>query len=605
MVKLANGVDPSTLPSGTRERFALLCTVVFLGATWFGSTVILNFFTPQTTNAIVQLSDFAFQRISAALFTALALLPVSVVIYLCHPWWQSRSFGPTESLDEKSSAAARIRELAGKVGVSLPHVLIDKDILHVDAIAFGLPGHRTLLLGRGLLFLHVKRPSEFDVRLAHELTHIKNRDIDFGFAAHALVSSTKLLMFICFFAWLLPFMHNSYKLWLSWQPYVAAGHSWLEFAHSFGVSAWQFVSITSLTFFWTLPFWALLVAYEHRSFLRSREAYADISASNMVSAAALATAVQIHSGEKMPILFGAFSAHPSTKERLKITANPQAIIAPHPTYLIFFGYLCGITYVLINHYSQTLATAFPIMNVNYDQSYLEIVSAQRTKFIYSTGFTFVLLLPFVMAFGSLGARACLNQLISASSLIANLKAFAFQGALFATFFVVGVAINPLISLKLKFNFGLNNSWTLSNSWTDFVPGSFELIIACAMLVAYVLMNLVFVFGLWRVVHGPSKIRPGPFWRFSIIGLWIYGFVEATQLVMYTWEAIFNAPLIITSRRQQELIVFLILAAPIMICGISVWIISYFVGRRGAMSKNWSPSEFSRWMLFPAGHLTDE
>ena len=129
------------------------------------------------------------------------------------------SIRPTQLLDPKSPSAIRISELAQRNSVQLPRLLVDKDILHVDAIAFGFPGRRTLLLGKGLLFLYAKRPSEFDVRLVHELTHIKNKDIDFGFVAQALVNATKLLMFLCFIAWLLPFAHNSFKLWVAWQPY--------------------------------------------------------------------------------------------------------------------------------------------------------------------------------------------------------------------------------------------------------------------------------------------------------------------------------------------------------------------------------------------------
>ena len=306
--------------------------------------------------------------------------------------------------------------------------------------------------------------------------------------------------------------------------------------------------------------------FEHRSFLRSRKSYADIAASNFVSVSALRTAVRQDSPKGLPFLYGLFSPHPSPAARVEFSTSPEVIIAPQPTYFMFFGYLCGLVHVLTDHYSKTLAMAFPVMNVSYSGSYLEILSGQRLKFIYATAITFSLLFPFVMAFGSLGIRACLNQILLSASFIKNFATFAFQGAIFIAFFLLGTAISPLISLRFRFTFGPGNTWTLANSWMDLAPSSFDLIIAVAIVAAYVTINLIFVWGLRGALHGPSRIRPGVLWRSSIIVLWIYGFVETAQFVMYALENIFAQPIISTSQWQEQVLICLFLIAPIIVCG---------------------------------------
>lgn len=561
--------------------------------------MILNAFVPAISVAFIQPSDFALQRITTALFTAFFVLSLTVTFYIFHPWRQSRAFGAAELLDNDSATAQRISELATKIGISPPRLLVDKNILHVDAIAFGFVGRRTVLLGRGLQLLRAKRPSEFDVRIAHELAHIKNRDIDFGYVAQAMVDATKVLMSLCLLAWCVTFIQSSLHTWTLWKPYLSLGYTWFYLAKLFGALSWHFITLNSLTLFWTLPIWAVLIVLEHRSFLRSREFYADIAACNSISVAALASAVRQRSLGGSNVFYELFSAHPTPNARLEVSSNPGTVIVPRPTYIMFFGYVCGTVEALVVHYGETLATAFPSMHVTYTNNYLEIMATQKWQFIYATFFMFVLLLPFVIAFGSLGIRACLSQLLSSASLAKNVGTFVVQGILFISFFLVGSIINPWVSLRVKFNFGMGNDWTLMNSWTDFIPHSPDLIMAFAIFAAYLITNLVFVTGLRGAVRGSSPIRPEFLWRLSLIILWIYVYMEAIQFVGYILNIGVGTPLVAPPLWYQQLFICLLLIVPVAVCWPLVWLISRFIGRRGTTNTSGKSSEFSPWLYFRA------
>jgi Zn-dependent protease with chaperone function len=201
-------------------------------------------------------------RIVGGMATTTFTMIVALLFFLAHPRRQKLAFGAAEILAPGSHAANRVSEIAELFRISSPVCLVDSDIHHVDALAFGISGRRTILMGRGLLLLLVKRPNEFDVRLAHEIAHIKNGDVDLGYIALGMVTATKIL-----FACLGIVLAISFGI-------LSLGHFDSRFAIFVVIRDIGALILATILF-------AGLILPEYRSFLRSREFYADIAASHL------------------------------------------------------------------------------------------------------------------------------------------------------------------------------------------------------------------------------------------------------------------------------------------------------------------------------------
>jgi Zn-dependent protease with chaperone function len=122
-----------------------------------------------------------------------------------HPYHTNRQrglFGPTSELNNVHSAWETVQVLARQMGVGIKTVLLDRDIRNADALAFGFSETRTILMGKGLLFLSVTQPLEFTARIAHEIGHFKNGDVTYAFLSRALLQANLLLMALIL-VWLL------------------------------------------------------------------------------------------------------------------------------------------------------------------------------------------------------------------------------------------------------------------------------------------------------------------------------------------------------------------------------------------------------------------
>jgi hypothetical protein len=589
---VAEKVDPSRLPSSTRERFALLYTVVCMISIWSGSNFLfawMNF----------GFRDEGSNRLATGLMTLVATLLTSAGLYLIHPWLRARSFGRTRILDPASLAAQRISTVAQVIGISTPRLLIDEDIHHIDALAFGLPKRRNLLLGRGLLFLHAKRPSEFDARVAHEIAHIRNGDVDLGFIGRAMTQTTKVLLAIILLVWLVPLGPSTLH---SWHTSFAFGDTFASFLRGYIPALGWFFAYYAVTILWVIIFWVLLVSIEYRSFLRSREHYADIVASSVTSLTDLETALGNPSHEPKVSFRKWYAAHPSQISRIQVAADPTRVVQPQLAYLAFFGFLGGVFNALILFTLKEISDVFSAINTSdifqRNIPYYQIAAdpSMRSAFVAWVILLFLFAFPFAAALGSLGVRICLGELLARSTFFRRAYHLILQSVVIFACFTLGGFINPLVINNIHFQFEQSGAWTIDNSWREFfhLPSGFIGIVT--FFLAYVVTNFLFISGLRSAIIGNRQTPPGLIWRTFNILLWTYMYVQVLQFVTAIGYAMFD-PISLFANPNQELVFFVFFALVIGASWGVLKLVSHIVSRRGVSSKGTSADRFAPWLYF--------
>jgi len=304
----------------------------------------------------------------------LALLTIlATVFYVYHSRRRNAVFGPYQNLDAQNSAWDKIRQLSERSGVGIDIVLHDKDIANTDAIAFGFRGKRTILMGRGMLLLALRRPSNFLARVAHELGHFKNGDIKYAFLSRSLLQANLVLM-TTIMVWLIvrPARVVLMQYYLFTSPKLGfPGADATLFFNLHGLrwakywvdQATGSLSITAPVF----AFWALLLFLEYRSLLRTREILADARAAQWVSGDALLEAL---TGGKTPPrpslknrLLELFSAHPLLSQRVDVVLRPYKVLHPSLLRFLFLGYL----FCLANYLIASINTLMRILNPRYEE----------------------------------------------------------------------------------------------------------------------------------------------------------------------------------------------------------------------------------------------
>ena len=589
MVTAAPRIDPSTLPSSTREQFAFLYTIVCFIAIWSG----INFLFGLVNLGIPNESA---GRLAVGVITMATALAISAALYLIHPLLRARAFGRATVLDLTNPASDRISNLSKALGIQRPLVLVDDDIQHIDALAFGLPKRRRILLGRGMLLLLSKRPSEFDLRIAHELAHIRNRDVDFGYIARAMTQATKLVLLFCFLVWLFYF---GMWTWRGWNNFSVFGDSFGTFIRGYVPAAGWYLGYFATTFFWILIFWAALTSIEYRSFLRSREHYADVLATGIISTADLATAVGKARQKSFSILSNLYAAHPSPTARVATAKHPELMVQPRLIYLFYIGFVCGVVRALAYFYWAVVARAFPSIDTSTiyqtHKTYSEMISdpSARVLFFAQIAFFFLLVFPFVAAAGSLGLRACLGELLKRSSFTRAIYNLGLQSLIFFAAFVIGAIVNPVAATLLHFQFQQNGAWTIDSPWTVLFSSS-VFVDGALYSLGYLLTNLLFLFGLRPVLFGKRESRLPSVWWILIILLWLYVYLLVVQEVLLAYTVTLDPTPIITQHFEQ-LLMGGVLAVTIGICWSILRIAASFVSRRKLGSEASYTNEFAPWL----------
>ena len=122
-----------------------------------------------------------------ALLGVCVLIVVAGVIFLAQPRWYRWRKDLTELTGpDTADLVARLEGLRQRAGTGPVVWLLQPLNDRLSAFAFGLPGRRRVAITGGAAIAAVKKPAEFDAVVLHELSHIKNRDIDQTYLALAI-----------------------------------------------------------------------------------------------------------------------------------------------------------------------------------------------------------------------------------------------------------------------------------------------------------------------------------------------------------------------------------------------------------------------------------
>lgn len=328
--------NPNALPSATNVRFALLAATVTLMALWYGNEVLeaLRFL-----NIFNQPLNFG----ASALMIVYVWL-VATSVYLAHPLFCKSRFtsrlvaAPGELQEEIVSAAANI-------GLRNVTVLVDDNIRNFDAIAYGYPFRRCVLLGKGNVIQFRKRPDIFRAKLHHEMSHVRNHDIDTGFLAIGLLFAVATLVTAVAVYWIANFVRFTF---LYYQGEVYTIHR-----------PWHFVWVSGVPLLVVGAVWNAALWLEHRSFVRAREFMADAEAAHFCDVAAVRAALghddaAIEKIHFLELVRGLIRAHPTRIQRAAAVVKYRE--AGFPTAGLFFT--VGFLFSIIDSLSEVVRAKY-------------------------------------------------------------------------------------------------------------------------------------------------------------------------------------------------------------------------------------------------------
>jgi hypothetical protein len=395
--------------------------------------------------------------VGSGIYGVIILFFLSISFFLYHSRMQRRVFGPFDELDQQHALWGQIESLSQQTGVKVGRVLLDRDIRNFDAVAFGFLKGRTILMGKGMLLLSVKRPSDFAARLAHEFAHFKNGDIKYAFISRSMLQANILIMIVV-------------VGWLCVQPLrVVLGQYYLFQAPAFGLpgaSAEMFFRLHGIRWlhFWfnrsigslalTVPvfaFWTILLFLEYRSLLRTREMLADARAARWMGDRVLLDTLTSGKAHAAPTLnerlYEMFSAHPLVSERIAAVQEPENVLNPTLLRFLFLGYLFSLTTFL----TSNVDTMMSIILGNYGKlrSNGDAMSAAISALTFENPAASFVYISVVLAFaGSYFViiatllRSCLSRKLSGQSTLKWLPWTLLQIAAVAAGNIIGLGFHP-------------------------------------------------------------------------------------------------------------------------------------------------------------------
>jgi Zn-dependent protease with chaperone function len=427
---MARRVDPSRLPSVTRARFALLLMIV----------LIITFSYSQTLAIVWDAPDwpYAISLLNGAVGSLIALA-IAAAFYLVHPLVRVRSFGSCQVVKSDHSMAQRIETICHRVDIAVPHLLIDTDIRNYDALAFGWPWWKTILMGRGLMLLEATRPREFDARLAHELGHIKNKDIAITFLAQGLIAVSTLLFVSGFIVW----MYSSAAVFIEeWQQSQSSGATAFKFLMD--SSNWIGLSLLiGVAKLFKTAFWAGILLTEHRSFLRVRELYADNVAAAAVGSEAIKNALGQKPLEPQALIWRRayrtlFAAHPQLPWRKAVVENPLWLYEPVPARSALIGYSIGLLVFTI-----LIIRDLPALGGAKTMDAVIKAMFTTVEGVMTNIFMTILVFAPILALGSLILRTSIWVLLNNHDFKASVKSVIKTTLSLSIGILLGISLNPI------------------------------------------------------------------------------------------------------------------------------------------------------------------
>jgi Zn-dependent protease with chaperone function len=479
-----NRLNPAKLPSVTRARFALFFVIALLLAFSVGQTFVQLNSPPISSQAVAP------QTLLGGLYGVLISLGLACVFYLLHPVLRKRSFGRARQLASEEPLAQRVKFLSKRIGIDIPELLVDQNIWNCDALTFGSSRKKYILLGRGLSLLLQKKPKEADVRLAHEIGHIKNGDIGITFFAQALIASSACLLGAAVLHYVSINTYMYYNGWLHWK---AAGFDVWAFLSAQGAQL-KIVFTFVLVYFLKLISWAAFLYVENKRFLRVRELYAD-NISVMVVGAEQVVAVFKRQREAS-FIARLLSAHPNPDVRRAIVEAPIRLIEPRLGSLFFTGYIVGVAFFTLSTLRDLPSSAASSL-----LEFLRDVISLPNLAVMFVVISF-LLIPLAIALGSVVFRfACCISLRSDNKLITWGRAVAGSLAI-AVGAGVGGDVNPQ-----RIDFILFGGWSAISLLLPRADGLLSLIILTVIIFVGISISALYMHRFFRAERAvpPSRI----------------------------------------------------------------------------------------------------
>jgi Zn-dependent protease with chaperone function len=319
--------DYSSFHSGMRERFGNLLVLSLLSVSLL-----------YTINGSVLLGDSTTYSESVAfgLHATALFIYVVVLFYLVHPIQVRRSFAVSGISRHAGTFLQKCADVARRCGDPAVSLSLTNDIEQQNALAYGLPGWRRLLVGGGLRVVAAKRPERFEAVLAHEVSHLHHRDVDFTYLSRAILYSLSCAFLIL----LLPYIHWVYQ----------------RYRLSLGIGSESLALAKSTLVFQAgiITFVLLLVNIEYRALLRSREHYADVDATRYVGSSNLLDTFRA-AHPVSPNFFTIFRTHPTPSSRGRVVENPQVLLRTDPLQAVLTGLVASQVLLFTN----MIAREFP------------------------------------------------------------------------------------------------------------------------------------------------------------------------------------------------------------------------------------------------------
>ncbi|WBB68408.1 M48 family metalloprotease [Micromonospora sp. WMMD812] len=263
----------------------------------------------------------AFARPMAVAAGGLGLLiVVALALYLAQPWWLvRRNRARRLSPDLAPGLIDDLEQLHREVGLArAPQWWVAPLRGTPSGQVFGLPGRRRVQLDAGLLVLRVTDRAAFRAVVAHELAHLRNRDVDLTYLTIAVWRAFLLVAVLPVLALLV--------------------HPTLLTAPA----RWRPAALSDELHLLVLLLGPILLVYLLRNaVLRTRETHADVLAASAGDAGRALPAIL----ERLPPRrrwLDRWSDHPLPRDRLRAVHEPAALVIPAHWEMVAAGLPTGV-----------------------------------------------------------------------------------------------------------------------------------------------------------------------------------------------------------------------------------------------------------------------
>lgn len=373
--------------------------------------------------------------------SVMILFLFSFALFTAYPEWiKGRSTLSAETSKGIGEFRILIAEMAALHGIRIS-VLIRNSKLTANARAFGNGFRNYVMIDEGLRFLKHSSRKIFDAVMAHEFSHLLNKDVSKTYASIALWNSTVLIFFI-------PLMFS--VLVLFYTGVFSKLNSEFSISTIGGILTNNLPQMLKVIVQGTLMY--LLIVFFRNSILRSREFYADMRACLLGHEDGLLRILESKKDSHISFFRKILSYHPPAVSRARTISDPALLFRQDLPAAFFTGSLLA---VIVN------ASFFPAINVILLTSMIifpgtdgKIGMTEVLSFFVSVSLSIIILtlcflgLAFLIA-GTAGLSALKESYATKLTLnkaLPDLKKLMTISLLFIAGFEAGFLLQPFYSL---------------------------------------------------------------------------------------------------------------------------------------------------------------